>query len=153
LREQPAAIRESLASSAPPRRSLADRASEVDGVLAVGSGDSIFLGRAAVPAFERLAGVPAEAVEAYDFVTTRTSVVDRRSLVIAATASGKAQRTVEAVQMGARAGAVSAGVTNTPTAPWRRGRGHPDDRGRYVLHVPDQDDHHGARRPRRAGHE
>ena len=62
--------------------------------------------------------MPAEALEAYDFFTTRASIVDRRSLVIAASASGKALRTVEAVQMGARAGAVSAGATNTPTAPW-----------------------------------
>ncbi len=120
LREQPDAIRESLASSAPPRRSLADRASEVDRVLAVSSGDSFFLSRAAVPAFERLAEVPAEAIEAYDFVTTRASVVDRRSLVIAASASGKALRTVEAGKMSVLAGAVSAGVANTPTAPWHK---------------------------------
>lgn len=78
-------------------RLLAERASEVDRVLMMGSGDSLFLGHAAVPAFERLTRIPAKAVEAYDLVTARTSVIDPHSLVIGISVSDQALRTVEAL--------------------------------------------------------
>lgn len=123
LREQPDAIRSSLADTAPARKSLAERASEADRVLVVGSGDSIFLGHAAVVAFERLAGIPAEAVEAYDFITARASLVDRSSLVIGVSASGKAVRTVQAIEMAARAGALTVGLTDTPDSALSRAAG------------------------------
>ena len=121
-------FRESLAGSESARRSLAERAPEVNRVLMVASGDSFFLGYAAIPAFEQLAGIPAEAVEAYDLVTARASVVDRRSLVIGVSASGKALRTVQALEMAARADATRrTRRSQNPTSSRARGR----QKGRY----------------------
>ena len=117
LREQPNAIRASLAAAPEAWQDVASAAADVDRVLVVGSGDSCFLAHAVVPAFETLAAIPAEGVEAYDFVTARLDAISDRTLVIGVSASGKAVRTLQAVELAAERGAVTVAVTNTPGSP------------------------------------
>lgn len=117
LQEQSTTVRASLLATTNAREALAERARSVNRIMLVGSGDSFFLGHAAVPAFEQLAGVPAETVEAYDFVSNRTTLLDVGTLVIGISASGKALYTLEAIERAERAGALTAAVVNNPGSP------------------------------------
>jgi len=117
LREQPDAIRASLAVARDGWQAIAQFAVGADRVLVVGSGDSFFLAHAVVPAFEELTGIPAEGVEAYDFVTARLGALSERTLVVGVSASGKAVRTLQAVELAARRGAFTVGITNTAGSP------------------------------------
>lgn len=83
--------------------------------MLVGSGDSFFLGHAAITAFEQLAGMPAETIEAYDFVINRAALLDAGTLVIGVSASGKALYTLQAIERALQAGAPTAGAANNPT--------------------------------------
>lgn len=116
LRQQPEAIRASLKAARDGWREIA-AAGEVDRALIVGSGDSFFLAHAVVPAFEALAGVAAEGVEAYDFVTSRLEAVSERTLVVGVSASGKAVWTLQGVEAAARRGALTVGVANNAEGP------------------------------------
>jgi glucosamine--fructose-6-phosphate aminotransferase (isomerizing) len=117
LREQPDAIRASVRAAADGWQSIARAAADVDRVVIVGSGDGFFVTPAVVPAFEVLAGLPAEGIEAYDLVVDRLDAIAARTLVIALSASGKSVRTLQAVELAARRGALTVGVTNNPAGP------------------------------------
>lgn len=119
-RQQPDAIRGSLAATESARKEIAGRASDVDRVLLTGSGDSFYLGQAVVPAFERLAGIPTETVEAYDLVSSRSSLLGPDTLLAGISASGKSVRTLQAVEMASRAHSLTTGVTNASDSPLAR---------------------------------
>jgi len=119
LRQQPDAIRASLAAAHDAWREIARTAvdTDVDRMLVVGSGDSFYLGHVVAPAFEELAGVAAEGIEAYDLVTARLGAVSVRTLVAGISASGKSLRTLQAVALAARCGAFTVGVVNNAGSP------------------------------------
>lgn len=81
-------------------------------VIWVGSGDCYFVGSAIASLMERIAGVPAGWVEAYDFVRA-TPAIDAGTLVVGFSSSGKSVYTVEAVELARAAGARTIAVTNT----------------------------------------
>lgn len=112
LAEQPRAIRASLAATETERQRVAQLNNTVSRVILVGSGDSVFLGHAAVVAFERVAQLPAEAIEAYDLVSARATLLGPGTLVIGISASGKAVRTLQAIEVAQRASAPTVAITN-----------------------------------------
>lgn len=117
LREQPDAIRASLEHAEGAWQGIARAAADADRVVIVGSGDGFYLSHVVVPAFEDLAGLPAEGIEAYDLVVARLKAITERTLVVAVSASGKSVRTLQAVELAARRGAITLGVTNNPHGP------------------------------------
>lgn len=84
----------------------------IDRVIWTGSGDCYFVGFAIAAFFERFAGLPAVAVESYDFVT-ETPSLGPDTLVIGFSSSGKSIYTVEALEKARLLGARTIAVTNT----------------------------------------
>lgn len=85
----------------------------VNRVIWTGSGDCYFIGMAIASLMERYAGIPASAVEAYDFVTA-TPGLDAKTLVVGFSSSGKSVYTVEALETARVHGARTLAVTNNP---------------------------------------
>lgn len=85
-------------------------------VYLTGCGDSLYAGMAARMAFHRLARVPTDAVEALEFARYSADMLPPRSLVVGVSNSGKATRTVEAVQCATDAGQLSLAVTGDVTS-------------------------------------
>jgi glucosamine--fructose-6-phosphate aminotransferase (isomerizing) len=90
---------------------------EVRRAVMVGSGDSLYLAHLAVEAFEQLGGLPAQAIEAYDFVISRASKVSPSTLCIGISASGTSKLAVRAVQKAVVNGAATVALSNTPDSP------------------------------------
>lgn len=118
---QPEALYETVVAGAPARADLVALLHQVRRVVLVGSGDSYYLGAAAVVALERLGGVVAESVEAYDFVSGRVEGVDPQTLVVGISASGKAVRTLQALKLARRRGALTVALTNAADSPLSAG--------------------------------
>lgn len=85
-------------------------------VYLTGCGDSLYAGMAARMAFHRLARIPTDAVEALEFGRYTADLLPARSLVVGVSNSGKATRTVEAVQCATDAGQLSLAVTGDTTS-------------------------------------
>jgi glutamine---fructose-6-phosphate transaminase (isomerizing) len=85
-------------------------------VYLTGCGDSLYAGMAARMAFHRLARIPTDAVEALEFGRYTAELLPERSLVVGVSNSGKATRTVEALQCATDAGALSLAVTGDTTS-------------------------------------
>lgn len=117
LFQQPHAVHDSLEATAASRGELAKHAGAIERVLLVGCGDPFYIGHAAVPAFEALANIPAETIEAYDFVTSRAELVGPGTMVIGTSASGKSIYTLTALKLAASNGALPISVSNDPASP------------------------------------
>lgn len=83
-------------------------------VVLTGCGDSLFAGMAARWAFERYAGVSAEAIEALDFARYAVDALLPGTLVLPISYSGQVARTVEAARNAAEAGATVVAITGRP---------------------------------------
>ncbi|MGC4153053.1 MAG: SIS domain-containing protein [Propionicimonas sp.] len=91
---------------------LADVLGTASRIIWTGSGDCYFVGHAICAFFESFAGIPAIAVEAYDFVNA-TPMLDEHTLVIGFSSSGKSVYAVEAVELARSLGARTLAVSNT----------------------------------------
>lgn len=89
-------------------------AATVPRVVLTGCGDSLFAGMAARWAFERYAGLPAEAIEALEFSRYVVDGLPSGTLVLPISYSGQVARTVEAAANAARFGATVVAITGRP---------------------------------------
>lgn len=87
----------------------------VENLFLVGCGDSYFAGLATALAFQRHAGVRAQAVHALDFARYRVRYLPPRSAVVCVSFSGKVGRTTEAAVQATRFGTVAIALTNDET--------------------------------------
>jgi len=118
IREQPDAIRNSLAAEDLGLRRLAQGlAGSVERIILPGCGAPYMLSLAAVYPFERWAGTPAEAIEAAEFAMYRAGLVDKRALLALITSSGKTVKVIDAARLGARKGTPMFALTNLVPSP------------------------------------
>lgn len=97
VRQQPDAVRKSLAIADQPLGSLAQEyAGKIDRIILVGCGDSHMLGIPAVYAFESWSNIPCEAIEAAELSLFRHTTVNERTLVILISSSGRSIRVIDA---------------------------------------------------------
>lgn len=83
-------------------------------ILLVGSGDSWFAGMASRLAFERYAGVEAEAVQAYEYAVHGRPGVDAATAVVVISSSGRPTTTWDALDRALATPAYVIGVTDKP---------------------------------------
>ena len=112
---QPQAIAETLEAEASAIRETgrAFAARHLRRLYIVGCGDSLSAAFAVRPLFERLLGIPCEAVQALDYAQYLYRNTDDHTAVIAISSSGVTPRTVEAMLRGRSLGAFTVGVSNT----------------------------------------
>lgn len=87
---------------------------DADHVFITGCGDSYFAGVAAQLAFHSFARVFTSSVEALEFGRYMADVIPKKSIVLAISNSGKATRTIEALQRATDVGAFSVAITGAP---------------------------------------
>jgi glucosamine--fructose-6-phosphate aminotransferase (isomerizing) len=92
-------------------RVIVDR--DPDRAFLVGAGDSLAVMAAGRLATEAMLGVPCEPVQSLELAHYLAHDVTARSLVIALSSSGETTRTVEALLVAQRAGALTLALTNT----------------------------------------
>ncbi len=118
LREQPDALRRSLAHTDAALRQHAHRyAGRAERVILAGCGDPYMLSVGAVYAFEQWAKVPAEAIEAAEFSMYRHGTANDRALLIAITSSGKTVKVLDCARLASQAGARVVALTNLVPSP------------------------------------
>ncbi len=118
IRQQPEVIKQSLQHSDPHLRELAHRyVGQVKRVILVGCGDPYMLGLAAVYAFERWAGLPAESIEAAEFAMYRHQHINEQTLIVLVTSSGKTIKVIDAARLAAQKGAPAFALTNLNPSP------------------------------------
>ena len=119
MRAQPHAIAETLESEAKTIRKVAKSLTkhQVERLYLVGCGDSLTAGIAVRPFFERVMGIPCEAIQALDYGYYLYSFTSSHAAFVAISSSGVTPRTVEALLRARSQGALTIGVTNTPNAP------------------------------------
>jgi glucosamine--fructose-6-phosphate aminotransferase (isomerizing) len=83
----------------------------------VGCGDSLDAGIAARGEWERLLGIPVEAVPAMTFSMSRVDEAPAGSLVVALSQSGRVSRVIEAVRAARARGLRTVAVTASPSSP------------------------------------
>ena len=116
--------------SAKVARDVLDRAGpDVARLLFVGSGDSLFAARSALPAIQRWTGLYAEAPSSLTFARYGVPLLDARDVVIAVSNSGNSTRTRESVALARGAGRLTLGITGSDTGPLAEG-------AELVLHRP-----------------
>ena len=118
VREQPTVVRKTLEHLKPQLQELAQfYANRIDRIILIGCGDPYMLGIAAAYAFERWVGIPAESIEAAEFTSYRSHLVNERTLVILITSSGKTVKVIEAAQQAAQRRAPLLALTNLVPSP------------------------------------
>ncbi len=98
-------------------------------LLFVGSGDSLFAARSAVPAIQRWTGLYVEAQTSLTFARYGVSLLDERDVVVAVPNSGNSTRTREGVTLAKAAGRLTLGITGSDSGPLAKGAD-------IVLHRP-----------------
>lgn len=125
IHQQAHAIRDTLTAEADNLRGIAERlAGQVDRVIMVGCGDPYFAAHGAVYPLEAWARLPAEAVEALEFCFYRHELIDKRTLVMLISSSGKTAQAVEAGRLARERGAPTLALTNIPYSPVTDGADH-----------------------------
>jgi glutamine---fructose-6-phosphate transaminase (isomerizing) len=117
---------EMLTQGAAVAASLGEAAPEIDAflhtlgtrpirrIVIAGCGDSLLIGAAVRPTFERLLAISTEPAQALDYALYGSALADPETLVIAITASGSTPAVMAALR-GARArGAATLGIANAP---------------------------------------
>lgn len=118
LRDQPRAVRDSIAHADTQLRELARRyAGGIDRIVLVGCGDPYMLSVAASYAFEHWVQLPTEAIEAAEFSMYRHALVTDRTLVIGITSSGKTVKVIDSIRLAQRQGAEVLALTNLVPSP------------------------------------
>ncbi len=111
-------------------RELLDRAGpQLTRLLFVGSGDSLFAARSALPAIQRWTGLYAEAQTSLTLARYGIPLLDERDVVVAVSNSGNSTRTREGVTLAKAAGRLTVGITGSDTGPLAQGAD-------LVLHRP-----------------
>jgi glucosamine 6-phosphate synthetase-like amidotransferase/phosphosugar isomerase protein len=115
---QPEVIARVLAELAAPVRELAQllAARGTRQIVLLGSGDSWFAGLACRLAFETYSGLPAEAVQAYEYAAHGHPGVDAATAVIVISSSGRPTTTWDALDRALLTPAYVVGITDTPYA-------------------------------------
>ena len=114
---QPQVIARLLRELAPQLDSLARQMVErgVNQVLASGSGDSWFAGQAVRLAWESYAGVPFEALQAYEYAAYGRLGIDEKTAHFVISSSGRPTTTWDALDLALASGAMVVGVTDNPS--------------------------------------
>lgn len=89
---------------------------ETNLVLASGSGDSWFAAQAVRLAWERYAGVPFEALQAYEYAAYDRPAVDARTAHFIISSSGRPTTTWDALDRALESPALVVGITDNPAA-------------------------------------
>ncbi|GIF23845.1 glucosamine--fructose-6-phosphate aminotransferase (isomerizing) [Actinoplanes tereljensis] len=112
---QPEMVRRTWATNekALPAVAEAIRDRGIERVYLVGAGDSYAVMISARLALQNALGVPVEAVQSLEFAFYLGPVLNPRTLVAALSSSGETTRTVEALLVAQRAGALTLALTNT----------------------------------------
>jgi glucosamine--fructose-6-phosphate aminotransferase (isomerizing) len=120
---------EMLAQGDAMRATLAAEGTNVDAIAArlaklpirrvviAGCGDSWAVAIALKLAFERLLGVPTDAVQALDWALYSSTLADAATVVIGISSSGRTEAVVDALTAARRNGAFTIGVSNTADTP------------------------------------
>jgi glutamine---fructose-6-phosphate transaminase (isomerizing) len=113
---QPEVVARALAEQAAAVRTLAAALAERDTreIALLGSGDSWFAGLACRLAFETYAGVPAEALQAYEYAAYGRPSFDRRTAAIVISSSGRPTTTWDALDRALATPAYVVGITDKP---------------------------------------
>jgi glucosamine--fructose-6-phosphate aminotransferase (isomerizing) len=119
VRQQPDAVRRSLAFVDQPLKALAQKyVGKIDRIILVGCGDSYMLGvPAVVYAFECWSNIPCEAIEAAELSLFRYSSVNERTLVILISSSGRSIRVIDAGSISSQKGAKLLALVNQVPSP------------------------------------
>jgi len=130
LAQAPEMIRDQVPAIWDAVRALLDQidAPAIPRVVLTGCGDSLFAGMAGRWAFERYAGLPAEAIEALDFARYAVDGLAPGSLVLPISYSGQVARTIEAARNAGHFGAMVVAITGRP----ERGLGQAAPRSLHV---------------------
>jgi glucosamine--fructose-6-phosphate aminotransferase (isomerizing) len=83
-------------------------------IVLLGSGDSWFAGLACRLAFETYAGLPAEAIQAYEYAAYGRPAIDQRTAVIVTSSSGRPTTTWDALDRALATPAYVVGITDNP---------------------------------------
>jgi glucosamine--fructose-6-phosphate aminotransferase (isomerizing) len=105
---------------------IADR--ELDRAFLVAAGDSLAVMAAARIVLEAVLGVPCEPVQSMELAHYLAPAISGRSLVVALSSSGETTRTVEALLVAQRAGALTLALTETAGSTL-------DEESNHTLHV------------------
>jgi glucosamine 6-phosphate synthetase-like amidotransferase/phosphosugar isomerase protein len=113
---QPEALARALAEQGAAVRALAAALAEreVREIALIGSGDSWFAGLACRLAFETYAGVPAEAIQAYEYAAYGHPAFDQRTAAIVISSSGRPTTTWDALDRALATPAYVIGITDNP---------------------------------------
>ncbi len=125
--EQPEAITRTLDALRAPAEELAARLKThpLRRIYLTGAGDSWFVAVGARLVFERLLGVPCEAIQALEYAHYYHGPTDETCVVIAISSSGNTPRALEAIYRAKEAGAFTIGVTTSkPSALTTETDGH-----------------------------
>ena len=119
LREQPGAVRKSLAQTNTQLSEMARvYAKKIKRLILTGCGDPYMLSFAAAEALEEWAGIPAEVIEAADLTMYRNaSLLTSETLLILITSSGKTVKVIDAARMAAARGVPCFALTNRAPSP------------------------------------
>jgi glucosamine--fructose-6-phosphate aminotransferase (isomerizing) len=107
LGEQSAGVRDLAATLA---------ARDAREIVLLGSGDSWFAGLACRLAFETYAGLPAEAIQAYEYAAYGRPAFDSRTVAIVTSSSGRPTTTWDALERALATPAYVVGITDKPYA-------------------------------------
>jgi glutamine---fructose-6-phosphate transaminase (isomerizing) len=113
---QPEVVAQALAQQGAAARSLAAAlvGRDIREIVLLGSGDSWFAGLACRLAFETYAGLPAEAVQAYEYAAYGRPAFDSRTATIVISSSGRPTTTWDALDRALATPAYVVGITDKP---------------------------------------
>lgn len=112
--DQPDVVARVLAEQAPALRELAQllAARGTRQIVLLGSGDSWFAGLASRLALETYSGLPAEAIQAYEYAAYGHPAIDASTAVIVISSSGRPTTTWDALDRALATGAYVVGITD-----------------------------------------
>lgn len=119
VREQPGVVQKSLEQEDAALQQLAQAyAGKIDRVILTGCGDPYMLTVAATYAFEKWAGVQAEAIEAAELTMYRNpALLNERTLIVLISSSGKTVKVIDAARIAKQRGAKMFALTNRVPSP------------------------------------
>lgn len=115
---QPEVVARVLAAQAAPIHALAEVLAkrQTRALALIGSGDSWFAGMACRLAFEQYAGLPAEALQAYEYAAFGHPAFDAQTAAIVISSSGRPTTTWDALDRALATPAYVIGITDKPYA-------------------------------------
>ena len=136
IRSLPSQISPSLANLASKAADIDFLAhfDDIDQVVLVGCGDSFHATLCSEMFFQQITGLTCRAMSSMAFSRYQSGYIrirPQKTLVIAVSSSGKVSRTVEALDLAGRAGAVTVGITTDKTSPLAETADHI-----FNLHLP-----------------